>query len=373
MRFLDEIRRRRLLFLGGGHPRDFVSLLLHLCRSTAAASQQGGAWIGATSLEGEAETGPLSTVQVLHRVFADISIEFIAKEIVSRWVEWDRVGPPCGRIVASTAPQPPKPAHDEIGSAICSSEAPWLGLEPYSEETKALFRGRDQDVADLLEQIEHHPTVVFHGPSGAGKTSLLWAGIVPRLRGMRRRPVVLRLRFDREAPLLREQVITAVVESYDFAERPSVVANTATNLWEFFHRISQQTGEGQALPSNVVLILDQCEQLFMMGEEGPGIERTASFLQELADLCENRPPRFLITSLEDDPTDVDSYDFVCNPVKVLLSVREDFLPALLRWTRQWPSLVQGLLRLEPLLTGRQAWEVLTGQDRRPSNAGVDLA
>jgi len=374
LRFLYEIRRRRLLFLGGGHPRDFVALLLELYHPTTLAAEQDGAWIGATALEGEAATMNLSAFQVSHRVFTDISSASIAKEIASRWVKWDHSG--STRVVASAAPQVPKEVvatNHEISSATRSvvgllhpasiaPEGPWLGLDAYTEGTEAFFKGRDREVADLLQRIENQSTVVLFGDSGVGKTSLLRAGVVPRVRHLGRLPVVSRVDLHPKAPLPREQVIAAVVESYDAAERPSVVANTVTSLWEFFHRISEPRGEGSTLRRGVVLMLDQCEELFSIGQENPAcMVRIAPFLQELADLCENRPPQFLIAALDDGRDDVTNYDFVSSPVHVVLSLREDYLPDLLSWARNWPSLSRGLLRLEPL-TGEQALEVLTGQD-----------
>ena len=61
-------------------------------------------------------------------------------------------------------------------------ENPWLGLFSYSEETRAYFHGRDEEGAELARRVQRKLLTVLFGQSGLGKTSLLRAGLVPRLR-----------------------------------------------------------------------------------------------------------------------------------------------------------------------------------------------
>ncbi|GAA0947968.1 serine protease [Pseudonocardia zijingensis] len=59
---------------------------------------------------------------------------------------------------------------------------PYRGLEPFTEEHAEFFFGRDADVDVLAAAVAAHPLVAVVGPSGVGKSSLVGAGLVPRLR-----------------------------------------------------------------------------------------------------------------------------------------------------------------------------------------------
>ncbi|WP_232667394.1 serine protease [Pseudonocardia sp. TRM90224] len=59
---------------------------------------------------------------------------------------------------------------------------PYRGLEPFDEEHAEFFFGRDTDVTVLVDALGAHPLVAVVGPSGVGKSSLVGAGLVPRLR-----------------------------------------------------------------------------------------------------------------------------------------------------------------------------------------------
>ena len=66
--------------------------------------------------------------------------------------------------------------------------APYPGLMPFSEEDAAVFFGRDDDrdaCLNILEQMTRFGgdrLLVVLGASGSGKSSLVRAGVVPRLR-----------------------------------------------------------------------------------------------------------------------------------------------------------------------------------------------
>ena len=72
-----------------------------------------------------------------------------------------------------------------------SDRSPYPGLEAFTERDAAVFFGRDEEVAEVLERL--HPVVPTRanrlvtvvGPSGVGKSSLVQAGVLPRLRQRR--------------------------------------------------------------------------------------------------------------------------------------------------------------------------------------------
>ncbi|MEU8437085.1 XRE family transcriptional regulator [Streptomyces sp. NPDC029216] len=58
---------------------------------------------------------------------------------------------------------------------------PYVGLAPFRTEDAALFFGRERLVEDLFTALTRHRVVALVGASGAGKSSLLHAGLLPRL------------------------------------------------------------------------------------------------------------------------------------------------------------------------------------------------
>ncbi|WP_435861517.1 nSTAND1 domain-containing NTPase [Streptomyces milbemycinicus] len=62
------------------------------------------------------------------------------------------------------------------------AEPPYRGLARFEPDDAALFFGRDQLIDDLLRLAAHHRITAVVGASGSGKSSLLRAGLIPRLR-----------------------------------------------------------------------------------------------------------------------------------------------------------------------------------------------
>ena len=68
-------------------------------------------------------------------------------------------------------------------------ENPYVGPRAFAAGER-LF-GRDRELADLVDLVIAERIVLLYAPSGAGKSSLLHAGLIPRLRaeGLVPRPV----------------------------------------------------------------------------------------------------------------------------------------------------------------------------------------
>ncbi len=92
-----------------------------------------------------------------------------------------------------------------------------------------------------------------------------------------------------------------------------------------------------------LLVFDQFEEVFTLGRGSP--EATEALLNELADLIEGRPPAAVKARLDADPAEARSFAFNRHPYKVLLSLREDFLPDLEGLRERIRAIVHNRLRL----------------------------
>jgi|GEM_PF-2023067 WD40 repeat protein/energy-coupling factor transporter ATP-binding protein EcfA2 len=59
---------------------------------------------------------------------------------------------------------------------------PYPGLRPFQPHEAHLFFGRDEHVSDMFTLLENHRFLAVTGASGSGKSSLVRAGLLPRLR-----------------------------------------------------------------------------------------------------------------------------------------------------------------------------------------------
>ncbi len=59
---------------------------------------------------------------------------------------------------------------------------PYLGMDPFREADSDRFFGRDREADELLQCLNLHRFLAVIGPSGSGKSSLVFAGLIPALR-----------------------------------------------------------------------------------------------------------------------------------------------------------------------------------------------
>lgn len=245
-------------------------------------------------------------------------------------------------------------------AAMLSADEPWPGLASFDEDDSGFFRGRAGETAELLRLVCRAPLTVLFGRSGLGKTSLLKAGLFPVLRASDRLPVYLRIDHAAAAPPPREQVRRALLAECAAHRVEAALPGAEAGLWAMFHRRDTEFWSARNRPVRPVLVFDQFEEVFTLGEIDEGARaRSAAFLAELADLVEGRPPASVKEALEHDPAAASGYAFRRAALDIVLSFREDFLAEIEGLKARMPSLMQNRLRLLPM-DGHQAHAVITG-------------
>ncbi|HEX4865623.1 MAG TPA: hypothetical protein VFV02_16255, partial [Acidimicrobiales bacterium] len=73
------------------------------------------------------------------------------------------------------------PQEEGVTPAPTSGPSPYKGLEAFQPEDAEWFFGRDRLVAELAVRLSESPFLAAIGPSGSGKSSVLRAGLLPRM------------------------------------------------------------------------------------------------------------------------------------------------------------------------------------------------
>jgi class 3 adenylate cyclase/tetratricopeptide (TPR) repeat protein len=239
--------------------------------------------------------------------------------------------------------------------------APYRGLKPLDSVDAAIFFGRDAPIAEAMDRLGEltlsadKRLLVILAASGAGKSSFLRAGLLPRLAMDARRfqPLPV-LRPERNALFGENGLLGALEASLPTRTRAELRAAIRSGadalralLRENFGKPRAQSaiGDNSVKRPAIVLAIDQAEELFRAdgGVEG------AALLGLIRDLVCADEPRFII----------------------IFTIRSDSYDALQR-AKPLEGLAQSTLPLLPL--PRSAYkEVIEGPARCFANAGGKLA
>ncbi|MFO1049757.1 MAG: WD40 repeat domain-containing protein [Geminicoccaceae bacterium] len=223
--------------------------------------------------------------------------------------------------------------------------SPYPGLRAFTEAEADIFFGRAREIDELLARLRD-PTCRFLaivGDSGTGKSSLLHAGLLPRLRAGAL-PGSDHWRFasftpagQMGDPLLA--LTTALRDALPAAMRPAPRARSRELADDeaVFRRVVDKVLTSTPEAAELVLVIDQFEELFALGRHRPFIELLG---------------RAAVTP----------------KVRILATMRADFLPQALRHT----TLV-ALLRAGSFPVGAPTTLALIDMIRRPADrAGAKL-
>jgi WD40 repeat protein len=168
-----------------------------------------------------------------------------------------------------------------------SDRSPFPGLEAFTERDSAVFFGRDGEITELLERLcpvvptQANRLVAVVGPSGVGKSSLVQAGVVPRLRRRRGGWIVVPLVVPGNRPMRSLARSLAAADS----ERPTEIDGVRGP------RFAEECRTALGRPSAPVLVIvDQAEELITLSGEA---ER-AEFLALLASALDADPRLWII-------------------------------------------------------------------------------
>jgi GH25 family lysozyme M1 (1,4-beta-N-acetylmuramidase) len=202
-------------------------------------------------------TGPGTEFPVLTQLALGTEVEIIEEG------EWAFV-----RLADQTGYAVSQYLADEPAAAADSDVNPYVGPRAFTPDDRQLFFGRDHQIGRLLERVATQPVVVLQGPVGTGKSSLLHAGLVPRLEA--EGYSVLNIgRIGGPSPEAYRAQNSFMFNLLITLEPASKLSDLAQQrLSEFLHSGQFVAGDyGSEAGRGRVLIIDHVEELFTSGEE----------------------------------------------------------------------------------------------------------
>jgi energy-coupling factor transporter ATP-binding protein EcfA2 len=203
------------------------------------------------------------------------------------------------------------PLNETITLSVNASRNPYKGLHPFRSADADDFFGRDRLIDELIEQVRQRLTtnrvdeseaaarlLTVLGPSGSGKSSLVMAGLVPRLQqgvlpdsqDWRYLDPIVPGRHPIEALILT--LSSLFPERSLKSIREDLEDDEARGLHMLLAAYVKQSGK------YVILIIDQCEELFIQTATEEEQRRFLDLL--LAAITEPRGPLFVILTMRAD-------------------------------------------------------------------------
>jgi hypothetical protein len=180
---------------------------------------------------------------------------------------------------------------------------PYPGMVPFSEADAARFYGREAEIQQMIERLHQHRLLFVIGPSGSGKSSLVFAGLLPRLSSEQHFPANF-WRVHAMRPGAQPTKTLVDLLAGDLSHQAELVAAALAR---------------PPAAQRLLLVIDQFEELFTQAERGEQMRFITALLS--------------LRSFE--------------KCVLLITMRADFYPELMNSTL-WPVLPSQRLEVAPL-------------------------
>ena len=199
---------------------------------------------------------------------------------------------------------------------------PWLGLNTYTESDK--LYGRNSEIVEVTDIILNNVQTIIYGRSGIGKSSLLQAGVFPRLRYEDFFPVYIRLEHNVGDTYI-VQIFSRLKDEAEKNDIEIIGDNKLTDLYGILCDIKLRNRKS-GFVKFPVYVFDQFEEIFTLTDINHKLQVDKFFSQLASVLNDNLNSSF----------------------RIVICLREDYLYFLEQKSVEIPSLKRNRYCLKSL-------------------------
>ncbi len=223
------------------------------------------------------------------------------------------------------------------------------GVSPFTEQQKNIFFGRDNDIKKLQKLISLRNQILIYAKSGIGKTSLLNAGVLPKLE---KDYTILKIRFyayNNEKSISPVEEITNIVKNISDKNTTTILNKIADQtdykktLWHYFKQLNLRNKNSDDF--KFIIVFDQFEELFSYPQE-----QIQEFKEQLQQLINDNLPTEVKQFIADNPDLEDETDILFDDLKTktVFAIRSDRLSLINKLTDKLPNIQKNFYELKPL-------------------------
>lgn len=214
---------------------------------------------------------------------------------------------------------------------------PFKFLDAYTKDDVNIFFGREEEINALYEMAFQTNILLVYGASGTGKTSLIQCGLASKFQSHDWLALTIRRGGNINAAIEKSLsdacgLTETTTDDVEWIDDIMDDAGAATNNkpLTFLEKSFKAVYLKYFRP--IYLIFDQFEELFILGDE----EEQAQFIKTVQEILK-----------------------VEHPVKMIFSIREEYLGHLYLFEKSVPQLLRKKLRVEPMNLDKVT-KVITG-------------
>jgi hypothetical protein len=187
----------------------------------------------------------------------------------------------------------------ELAPELRDELCPYVGLDAFREGNHAIFFGRDHLVSELIEKLKSTRFLAVLGSSGSGKSSVVRAGLIPKLKNDGLPGSVRWIYFKPMVPGSNPLLNLAhlMEPEAELLDQANIADAYRKNPGRLAQTVSEKFREG------VVLVVDQFEEIFTLCTDDEARQRFVENLMHLSQISEAEH-RVIVTMRSDFETKI---------------------------------------------------------------------